>query len=297
MILAALIASYMAYSGKKKQSLNTSGALAAIFVGFASFSCSYRFGLMLIMFYFTSSKLTKTGHDRKAQLEEGHKVGGQRDYIQVFCNSILATIVCIVYYLCHGEDRLISFSDGDGMLSSGHLWSIYVAHYACATADTWASEVGILATSKPRLVTTFFLREVPPGTNGGMSLLGTAASAAGGLFIGTLFTGLSFFFQQEDSELVQYPMLLVGLISGVLGSLIDSILGATMQATYYSKSKQMIAKGKKSKDEDSSVVLLCGTDILSNEAVNFISILMTMAIVYVTAPYIFCIFDSRVCTP
>ncbi len=55
-------------------------------------------------------------------------------------------------------------------------------HMACCLGDTFASEIGILSKSTPRLVTTW--RKVPPGTNGGMTLLGTLASACGGALIG-----------------------------------------------------------------------------------------------------------------
>ena len=44
------------------------------------------------------------------------------------------------------------------------------------------SEIGVLGRRPPRLVTT--LRAVEPGTSGGASVLGTVATAAGGLAIG-----------------------------------------------------------------------------------------------------------------
>src|SRR5260370_8225741 len=53
---------------------------------------------------------------------------------------------------------------------------------ACCLGDTIASEIGILSKSTPRLATTW--RKVPPGTNGGMTILGTLGSAFGGALIG-----------------------------------------------------------------------------------------------------------------
>lgn len=173
---------------------------------------------------------------------------------------------------------------------------MYIAHYACAAGDTWASEIGVLAESQPRLVTTFFLRPVPPGTNGGMSLLGTAASAVGGLFIGLLFCFLSFFVDMGagtggGAQATQLPMALLGLVCGVLGSLIDSLLGATLQASYYSHKKKKIVKSPDFRDL--SIEHISGINVLSNEAVNAVSIVMTMLAATYIGPAIFCFCDQE----
>ncbi len=283
-LIAGFIAFGLAAHGRKKKSLSVSGALAAIFVGFCSFWISYRFGLILILFYYSSSKLTKLKEEVKAKLEADYLVGGQRDWIQVFANSILATAVCIAYWWFVGEDSHVNFAGRSHFSMSSnlslspifgsYLWVMFVAHYSCSTADTWASELGILSTSKPRLVTSLFLKEVPHGTNGGVSLLGTVASAGGGFFIGQIFWILSYLTVGERTYNPQYPMILVGLVSGVVGSLLDSLLGATLQASYYSDTRKCIVKRPFKKDDN--VRCVTGIDILSNEAVNFWSILLTM---------------------
>lgn len=294
-ILALIISGGLALHGLKKKSLDISGAIGAVLVGFFSIASSYRFGAILIVCYYTSSKLTKIREDVKAKIESDYQLGGQRNIIQVFANSIIATIVCLIYYFYFGEDSDPSFvcSANFGFSSttfwtsnfSGILWCLYVAHYACATADTWASELGVLAVRPPRLVTSLFLREVPTGTNGGMSLLGTAASAGGGVAIGVTFWLLSFFV--SGNIMLQFPMVIVGLVSGVLGSLYDSILGATVQASYYSTERKCIVK-RHEKAKDKSIIVVSGADILTNEAVNLVSIVMTMITMAYLGPYIYC---------
>ena len=320
-VIAFIIASLLSFHGLRKRSLSKSGAVAAFFVGFVSFAASIRFGIILVLFYLTGSQLTKLGAVKKAKLEESYVQGGQRSWIQVFACSILATVCAIAYMYMVGEDQYIDFGATSGWAGKSggnvtllgitmtrrqlgsYLWALYLSHYACATADTWASEVGVLSYEQPVLITSLLLfrvKKVPHGTNGGVSKAGTIASIAGGLVIGLAFFLSSFALgittiynatRQPD----QGGMILLGGLAGFLGSTIDSLLGATLQATYYSQDRKCIVKRRNGDKPDSSTVLVCGYDVLSNEGVNLVSTLLTMVISTAAAPYLFCLFDSLQC--
>jgi uncharacterized membrane protein len=105
---------------------------------------------------------------------------------------------------------------------------------ATVNADTWATELGVLSRVPPHLITT--RQPVPPGTSGGVTRLGTWASLAGALLIGAAATLLV----QVESLLngdgwgvraIAYPLLAVA--GGLAGSLVDSLMGATIQCIYY----------------------------------------------------------------
>ena len=76
-----------------------------------------------------------------------------------------------------------------------------------------------------------FFRRVPKGTNGGVSFVGLLVSFGGGLavglgyYLGVIIGGSA----QLDDAPNQLFLILLGGAAGLIGSLIDSLLGATVQ--------------------------------------------------------------------
>mmetsp|Transcript_2640 Transcript_2640/g.7467 ORF Transcript_2640/g.7467 Transcript_2640/m.7467 type:complete len:245 (+) Transcript_2640:432-1166(+) len=206
-------------------------------------------------------QLTKLNQELKAKLEDGFKQNGQRTWVQVLCNSAGGSLLCLAARLSlpptlPGELSSTAASPANTALLAGFL-----GHYACCCADTWASEVGILSSKPPRLVTT--LKVVPPGTNGGVSALGLLASASGGLFMGVVFW-LAGSTSQSDS--MAWRAVLLGLASGLLGSLIDSLLGATVQYSgFCERTRRVVAAPRQ------GVKHVSGVALLGNHAVNAVS--------------------------
>lgn len=99
----------------------------------------------------------------------------------------------------------------------------FIGSIAVATADTLASEVGVVD-KYPRLITTF--KKVPPGTDGGISPVGTAAGIVGAGIIGVFayILGVS-----TDP----FNALKIAVIAGTFGCFVDSILGAVLESRNY----------------------------------------------------------------
>jgi uncharacterized membrane protein len=98
-------------------------------------------------------------------------------------------------------------------------------HFACCLGDTLASELGILASGGPWLVTS--LRRVPPGTNGGMSAAGTLASILGGAAVGVLMASTLVLENARCRQAwgsVMLSLVLWGAFAGFFGSLVRPIL-------------------------------------------------------------------------
>ncbi|KAF5382916.1 hypothetical protein D9757_006376 [Collybiopsis confluens] len=151
---------------------------------------------------------------------------------------------------------------------------ITLGHFGCCLGDTLASELGILSHSKPILVTT--LKPVPPGTNGGISVGGTLASVIGGIIMG--FTmGLCMLLESSkcrDSWLsIVVTMMCWGAIAGGSGSLVDSLLGATVQQTKFSESTKLILQDESK--PTGPIKVISGVDLLTGNQVNVLSSMLT----------------------
>lgn len=198
--------------------------------------------------------------------------GGQRNWIQVVCNGGVASLAAVLYLQVAGMgERPLSLTALPDWASLSALSCL--AAIACCCGDTWASEVGSVLGGMPRLVTTW--RRVPRGTNGGVTGVGIACSVAGGLTVGLAYalTLLLFLGTEELGPGWAYQLMAVisyGAVCGLLGSIVDSLLGATVQ---YSGSSRKL--GKVVYRPLPGVDHVSGRDILDNHAVNFVSSLVT----------------------
>lgn len=118
---------------------------------------------------------------------------------------------------------------------------------------------------------------MPPGTNGGVSVTGLLASALGGLLMGVVYSVAAF----AAGALGGTPppaygaALAMGLFAGLGGSLLDSLLGATVQ---YSGLDPATGKVYNRPVKGKALVQIAGSDRISNGTVNFISATLTALI-------------------
>jgi len=214
-ILSALIGGL----GYWRKALSASGVVGAILVGTVIFGLGgWVWGLLLITFFVTSSWLSHYQQAAKERIADKFAKGSRRDLGQTLANGGLGALLATAYAL--EPDPL--------------FFAAFVGVMATTTADTWATELGVLSRVPPRLITTG--QEVAAGTSGGITRLGMWASVAGALLIGAVATALT----QAASLLkgsgwqvnaVAYTLLAV--TGGVTGSLFDSLLGATVQGIYF----------------------------------------------------------------
>ncbi|XP_011875396.1 PREDICTED: transmembrane protein 19 isoform X2 [Vollenhovia emeryi] len=234
--------------GLRKKSIDISGAILA-----------------LMAFFVTGSKVTKFRSARKRKFEADFKEGGQRNWIQVLCNVGMAMQLAILYLLDIGSgERPIDF---DKEYRSSWLSVGLIGVFACCNGDTWASEIGtVMGTGDPFLITT--KRKVPRGTNGGVSWIGLLCSTVGGLVIG-LFCYITILNTVDTAVLQlaapQWPIVVVGAFAGLFGSILDSILGATLQYSGVDEKGIIVERPGK------GIKYICGKQILDNHSVNLLS--------------------------
>ena len=303
LLLGLLFSTGVGLFAYRRRSLSRSGVVGAMATGSVTVGMGgWSWGLALIYFFVSSSLLSHfRSRDKERTAADKFSKGSQRDFLQVMANGGVATALSLAHGLTNSQ------STGE-LLQAG-----YTGALATANGDTWATELGVLNTRQPRLITTG--KPVAPGTSGGITLLGTAASAIGGLSLGLVFwllkkVGTAFTrpsagihinkfirrgrfivpaadlpassWQPDVSDIgavadksalgaVNRP-LLIGLLSGLAGSLADSLMGATLQAIYYCPTCEKETE-RRIHSCGTATLPLRGISWFDNDVVNFLATL------------------------
>ena len=245
-LLGVGLAALVALAAWKVRALSGSGAWGAMLAGSVIFGLGgVQWAALLLTFFITSSGLSKLFKRRKQEINEKFAKGSRRDWAQVFANGGAATFI-IGFHLLYPDSEL--------------PWLAFAGSLAAANADTWATELGIFSPRDPRMITTG--KPVPKGTSGGISLVGTLATTAGAALVGLI----GWLFTPEISA---WAMIGVVTLAGLLGSLVDSLLGATVQAIYYDPQREKETEKVFFNADGSPAAPVRGKEWINNDMVNF----------------------------
>ena len=159
-----------------------------------------------------TSLATRFGRHRKERLGTAEKPRG-RSAAQVAANLGMAALIMDPSL----QTALIDTHPLAGRTFAS-LLALGLAALAEAAADTVSSEIGQVLGGRPRMITT--LRRVSPGTDGAITLAGTAA----GILAAGLVAIAGCLALHGDTS-----MLLISWAGGVFGLFFDSLLGATLE--------------------------------------------------------------------
>lgn len=191
------------------KSLDLSGALMGFLLGTIVFGIGgWTFTIPMLLFFIGSSLLSKLPQKDAKLAQDMIAKGGRRDAVQVLANGLLPMLMVIASLFIKNETAFL----------------LYLGGLAAATADTWATEIGLRFGKQPRSILTGKL--VAPGTSGGITLAGVLGAILGAALV-ALAGYLSYRFF-EDVEIRWLPFISVA-IAGIIAQFIDSLLGATLQ--------------------------------------------------------------------
>lgn len=240
------------------KSLTPSGILASVIVGVVTlFLGGWDCFIVLLTFLLLGVVFTKYKHVEKAPDTLAQEKGGVRTWVNVFANGGPAVISLILEYLYGME-----------------VFTVFFLSAVCSAAsDTLSTEIGLLSKSKPRMITDL-RKKVEKGVSGGVTLLGTLAGLVGSLAIALVpLTTVAARVAGLFLNFKDYTRLVIASASaGFLGMLIDSFLGATVQALYVSKDTGLFYEDPRKCGGE--CVLIRGFKFFDNNAVNFSSCML-----------------------
>jgi len=200
--------------------LSRSGLICVFFTIFLTFLLNgWVWGALLLSFYISAGLILRYRAGYKAQLAEWSARGLYHRWDQIIARIGWGVVLLAL-------QRLAPSQTG--------VFVAFVGTLATASADTWATEIGLLSTKEPRLLISG--RRVPANTPGAVSMLGVLASLAGSWlmgFAGLLLGVLLAYIENLPWDRTLFWLPLAATLGGAAGSLVDSLLGAAAQGLYY----------------------------------------------------------------
>ena len=228
----------------KLKILNFKGTISSIFMGNLVYLVTGIGGFILVIEFFIIGFIgTKFRFKQKRKKGLAQEKDGIRSWENVLANGFAFSLFGTIYHYTNNELFLFAF----------------IASIAIATGDTLATEIGLLSSNKPKLITNF--KDVEAGKSGGITILGIFASIIGIIII--IISSLVIGF------VLNYYSIFAIIIGSFVGILIDSIIGATIQAQYYCvdcKKYSELQYHHKKKNE-----LTKGYSFIDNNIVNLLS--------------------------
>lgn len=281
---------------------------------------SYSFMVAMLAFFFAAMRATRANIAWSRRRNPAYQVTPHmRTWLNVVCNGAVPANCALLMMLDFGcGERWIDFTREHR--SSSYALAV-VGALACACGDTLASDLGSIWGGTPWVVANPS-RRVPPGTNGAVSFVGLGLSFAGGVCVGVAFYLTQFLMLSSDifsasspttpstvvgGVIPQWPVIIVAGVAGFVGSLIDSLLGSTLQYSGVAASKAsslsstsgnlpavpndvVVRKRRRVANYDfdddvtvtespfESIKKICGTPVLDNHTTNLLSSFITAVI-------------------
>ncbi|MDD1707401.1 MAG: TIGR00297 family protein [Methanoregulaceae archaeon] len=201
-IAAVIIAFGFGYFSYKTNTADVSGLFSGALIGIILIIfADIRWFLIMLSFFILGSVSTRYLYSEKEQMGVEQSRGGARGYLNVFSNGTVSAAAAVLW----------------GVTGNPLFSALFVGSVATAAADTMASEIGVTG-GEPYLITTF--SRVPPGTNGGVTMLGELVAIFGSFLISAIAYSLG---------VIPSSFILAGTLAGFIGTNIDSVIGAVLE--------------------------------------------------------------------
>jgi len=236
----------------KRKSISTSGLIALLIIcGLFISLQEIEYLVILFSMFASSSLLSKFQKEKKKDFEDVISKHGPRDAFQAIANLGTAVLAALLYFTTHDIRFIYAF----------------IGSVSASNADSWASEIGGLSSNHPISILNF--KPIRKGLSGGITTFGTFGGILGAFFI-TILSSLLL----KNTSILLFDLFWKTTLVGIFGFMIDSLLGATIQAKYLDKNGLT---------EQKNNTKVSGFEFITNDVVNLLTTLIAGILGYLIA--------------